>query len=853
MQRPLLSFVILSVIFVCVLSRAFADTDTEGQSNQQSSNNGQQLTPQEIEQQQQSISQDPQYNLVQPVVGQVFKGLDGKPVTQNDINQLKTYLSAEQAARQQVMNLPDTNRARERILAIMNKPDPGDPKQDQLQIYQLIKQIAKDNPKIDVKALREAAKATRQQLTTDMNAMKGKNPFFEDLQKHDVLAKIAELQPLKPGNGGAPTDSIFPPPIDAAQAAIQNGDAAGAMDNLNDAISDNPQDGQALSLRAGLNMANGNVSGAASDAQAALGVIPGDERAQKILSLTQGRSGTSSTEAMDNASALGADKSGAGGGAPSGGGASAWLANMAVSQKSGPSNAAVSGGQQALTMGEYKSAINNATNAIALNPDNVQAYSLRASAYNSSHQYALALKDAIEGLKRDPKNTALLLERVKSLNKLHRYSEAEAIARQLLELDPNNAAAYNALAEALAGQHKNVESIAALKTAAQLDPVFNQKLKQAIQLPADSDLTFLFPDDDAASAPKASPAELAAQRLRRFKFIAGASILGGLLLAYGILQFFMPQIKDALTQLTRRGPSVSQMEIAQPTPAPRPVASAALTERSPGLIKGQYQIGRKIGEGGMGLVFEGRDVTLRRPVAIKKMRDELRVDPRERTRFVAEAKVVAGLHHPAIVDIYAIAEQGDDVYLIFEYVTGKTLHEIVHGGKPLSLGQAIGIIKAAGDGLDYAHSHNVIHRDLKPSNIMITADGRVKVMDFGIARLAKDAMSKYSLTNTVVGTPPYMAPEQEQGVVRRESDVYGLAVCLYEMITGRLPFNGANSGMLMNKINMSYVPPSKMVAGLSSGVDDVFARAFAPDPEKRFHSAKEFVAGLESLALPQRG
>ena len=151
--------------------------------------------------------------------------------------------------------------------------------------------------------------------------------------------------------------------------------------------------------------------------------------------------------------------------------------------------------------------------------------------------------------------------------------------------------------------------------------------------------------------------------------------------------------------------------------------------------------------------------------------------------------------------------------------------------------------------MDYAHSRGIIHRDMKPSNVMVDGQGRVKVMDFGIARAAKDAMTRYSVTNTVVGTPPYMAPEQEQGQVRRESDVYALAVCAYEMLTGKLPFTGTGGGMMLNKINMSYVPPSRQKGGLPPALDAVFERAFQADPEKRHRTPGEFSASL-AAALP---
>jgi eukaryotic-like serine/threonine-protein kinase len=140
---------------------------------------------------------------------------------------------------------------------------------------------------------------------------------------------------------------------------------------------------------------------------------------------------------------------------------------------------------------------------------------------------------------------------------------------------------------------------------------------------------------------------------------------------------------------------------------------------------------------------------------------------------------------------------------------------------------------------------------MKPSNLMLDGHGRVKVMDFGIARAAKDVMTRVPMTNTIVGTPPYMAPEQEQGQVRKESDVYALAVCAYELLCGRLPFPGVGAGMLMNKINMSYVPPSKMADHLPAPLDEVFAKAFQPDPEKRYRAAGEFAGALEAaLSAP---
>ena len=332
-------------------------------------------------------------------------------------------------------------------------------------------------------------------------------------------------------------------------------------------------------------------------------------------------------------------------------------------------------------------------------------------------------------------------------------------------------------------------------------------------------------------------------RARRYGVLAGAAALGGLLVALGLLRSvggpLTQRFKTAFTPAPAGGP--------EPACGPSTLTSRPLGEPEGGLLRGQYRILRQIGAGGMGMVFEGTDVTLGRPVAVKKMRDELRLDRRERLRFISEAKTVAALHHPNIVDIYAIIEEGDELFLIFEFVSGQTVHELVARRGGLGWREVLSVARSMAAALDYAHGRGVIHRDLKPSNVMINKEGFVKVMDFGIARVAKDAATRVSMTNTVVGTPPYMAPEQEQGVVRKEADVYSLAICLYEMLSGRVAFAGTGAGMLMNKMNMSFAPVSQAAAGLPPGIDAVFARAFQADPDKRFHSAGELLAALDAL------
>ena len=190
------------------------------------------------------------------------------------------------------------------------------------------------------------------------------------------------------------------------------------------------------------------------------------------------------------------------------------------------------------------------------------------------------------------------------------------------------------------------------------------------------------------------------------------------------------------------------------------------------------------------------------------MRDEIRLDRKERERFLREARTVASLKHPNIVEIYSIVEDGGEVYLVFEFAQGKTLHEVLSSGSPLAFDAARRVLKDACEAVECAHRNKIVHRDIKPSNIMVTEGGGAKVMDFGVARQAKEAATKVA-TNTVAGTPPYMAPESEQGTVGPQSDVYGLGVVFYEMLSGKLPFAGAGAGMLLNKMNAKFTPLSQ--------------------------------------------
>ncbi len=590
----------------------------------------------------------------------------------------------------------------------------------------------------------------------------------------------------------------------------------------------------------------GDYTLAFSAASKALELDPNNAAAKAVSRLSQDRVGTVSLpSAMAGGSS--AEAAAAIGGAPAGGagavlaaGSSPGASPAQIAEAAGRhATAAMSGAERsavltkqaasALGLQDYVRARDTASQAIAINQQNAQAWNYRAIAHNKLGRFNDAVYDASFALALAPGNTPALQSRSWAFNKMRKYREGLADANSTLEREPENPFAYQNRAFALAGLKDREGMLASLQRSAAIDPRFRERAEAALQAPEESDLLFLFDDAPAAQAgaPAARPAPT---RRKRFMSLVVLAVSGGGLVALGLLHVFSSSFRETLRSTARRlSPRASES-------GTRPLG-----------VWGQYELVRELGIGGMGVVYQARDTSLDRPVAIKKMRDEIRLDRRERERFVQEAKTVASLHHPNIVDIYSIVEEDGEVYLIFEYAEGKPLSAVLQEKGVLQFAAAARLIRDACGAVDYAHRNRVIHRDIKPSNIMVMTDGSAKVMDFGVARQAKEAATRL-MTNTVVGTPPYMAPEQEQGNVRPESDVYALGICFYEMLCGKLPFQGQGAGMLLNKLNGRFVPVSQQVnGGVPPGLDAVIAKALAPDPDRRFRTAAELRAAVESL------
>jgi eukaryotic-like serine/threonine-protein kinase len=266
---------------------------------------------------------------------------------------------------------------------------------------------------------------------------------------------------------------------------------------------------------------------------------------------------------------------------------------------------------------------------------------------------------------------------------------------------------------------------------------------------------------------------------------------------------------------------------------------------------GNFRFLEKLGEGGMGEVYKGLDTTLEREVAIKLLRPELSNQPNIMERFRTEAVALARLNHPNIAMLHAFHQDSGQAYMIMEYVPGETLAQIMTHESRLPPQTALPLICQVLSGLEHAHRKNIVHRDIKPSNIMLSPDGVIKLMDFGIARILE--RSRLTKTGFLVGTLHYMSPEQIQGKeTDRRSDIYSVGLVLYKLLTGRAPFD-RNTDYETIKAQVDEHPgsPSQWAPEIDPAVERAVLRALAKDPSDRFESAEAFRHTLLAFCEPE--
>jgi predicted Ser/Thr protein kinase len=266
---------------------------------------------------------------------------------------------------------------------------------------------------------------------------------------------------------------------------------------------------------------------------------------------------------------------------------------------------------------------------------------------------------------------------------------------------------------------------------------------------------------------------------------------------------------------------------------------------TPQVLLDRYEVGRLLGAGGMAEVFEGRDRLLARRVAIKVLQAQFARDPSFLIRFKREAQAAASLSHPNIVGVYDTGTEDGTHFIIMEYVDGRTLKEVIRAEGPLYPERVAEICADVCSALAAAHARGLIHRDIKPGNVMLTPEGKVKVMDFGIAR----ATTSETITQTaaVVGTAQYISPEQAQGqAVDYRSDLYSLGCCLYEMLTGTVPFTGATPvAIAYRHVREDPTPPRMLNADVPAPLEAICLKAMAKLPDNRYQTATEFHDDLE--------
>src|SRR4030095_3966309 len=283
-------------------------------------------------------------------------------------------------------------------------------------------------------------------------------------------------------------------------------------------------------------------------------------------------------------------------------------------------------------------------------------------------------------------------------------------------------------------------------------------------------------------------------------------------------------------------------------------------DRVVGQMVGHYQIERQLGAGGMGVVYLAHDTRLGRPAALKLLRPDLTQDPERVRRFRREARAASALSHRTILTIYEVAQAdstaGDGHFIAAEFVDGQTLRELFQRAG-LTLGTALDILIQVAGALAAAHEAGIIHRDIKPENIMLRKDGLVKVVDFGIAKLTEQAMRPHGASfarvttqpGMLMGTVSYMSPEQARGLdVDERSDLFSLGVVMYELLTGRAPFEGETTGDVVVALLAGEPRPlTRYVAKLPEALQEIIDRALAKTVERRYQTARELGADLKRL------
>ena len=260
---------------------------------------------------------------------------------------------------------------------------------------------------------------------------------------------------------------------------------------------------------------------------------------------------------------------------------------------------------------------------------------------------------------------------------------------------------------------------------------------------------------------------------------------------------------------------------------------------------GNYKIVEQLGEGGMGVVYKAKQLSLSRDVAVKVLPAHLTREKAFVQRFFNEARAIAALNHPNIVQIFDVGKEGENYYYTMELVEGVSLEEIVRKREPMPIKRAVSIITSVAKALAYTHRRSIVHRDIKPANIMIDKAGRVKLADFGLA--LKEDSARLTVEGGIIGTPEFLSPEQASGKTATSlSDIYSLGVVFYEMVTGSSPFEAETALAIIEKIKTETpAPPRSINPDLPPEIEEIILRMMAREPGQRYQNCREVMVDLK--------
>jgi tetratricopeptide (TPR) repeat protein len=509
----------------------------------------------------------------------------------------------------------------------------------------------------------------------------------------------------------------------------------------------------------------------------------------------------------------------------------------------------VRAGRQLLNQGDYVTAFDQAQKAIAADPDNAGGWLLKARALsgigaqsrgeNRRERFEQAEAAALEAIRLSPENG-------EGYREIHLGKNGEALeaATRAIERNSRDAKAFWLRAVAHQELGNREKMLADLKRAADLDEArFGAAYRDAV-----AGIRFFDPNTndsrrllDAMTAFPEEERGSGQPSLILFGLLLLGCSASGLAAAYA-----WRRLRDEDGDADASPSPAVAVNRAEPEPS----------EDKSTLLAGKYKLTRTIGRGAWGQVWEGEDTTLGRRTAIK----QISADPEIPEMHLNEARTLASMQHPNIVEIYEVLEVPQGVFLVFELLQGKTVQQMLAERKRLSPGEVCTILGAASSALEKAHANRIVHRDLKPANIMVTDEGHVKIMDFGIARSIGDELAPRGIvpksgellptaaTSHLAGTPGYRPPEASQGVVSAAFDLFSLGVCAFEMLVGRRPFSVPGEETPRDAaVNLLAAVPE-----ISPEAAEPFTRFIEPDYRRRAVEIGEFVLWLRMLA-PSKG